>query len=76
MAKCPRCESPSPELHPAVQFEGEVEICGYDAYHEPATSQALARIEHQRVAVLKKIDDNLAAIRSENQHLSDRKGKV
>ena len=25
--KCPRCESPRPELHPAVQFEGEVQVC-------------------------------------------------
>jgi hypothetical protein len=27
--KCPRCDSPQPHLHPAVQFEGEVEPCGH-----------------------------------------------
>lgn len=29
---CPTCDSPSPELHPAVQHEGEVEICT-DEFH-------------------------------------------
>lgn len=27
---CPRCGSPEPHLHPAVQIEGEVEICTDD----------------------------------------------
>lgn len=27
LAKCPRCGSPDPKRHPAVQFEGEVQIC-------------------------------------------------
>lgn len=30
--RCPRCDSPQPQLHPAVQHEGEVEICG-DPWH-------------------------------------------
>jgi hypothetical protein len=30
--KCPTCKSPSPELHPAVQHEGEVETC-VDEFH-------------------------------------------
>lgn len=34
MKKCPRCNSPKPELHPAVQFEGEVNPCS-DDFHKP-----------------------------------------
>lgn len=26
-ARCPRCNSPSPSRHPAVQAGGEVQIC-------------------------------------------------
>lgn len=26
--KCPTCDSPQPELHPAMQHEGEVQVCG------------------------------------------------
>lgn len=33
--KCPTCESPSPELHPAVQCEGEVQPCR-DLFHASA----------------------------------------
>lgn len=36
--KCPTCGSPSPEMHPAVQFEGEAEICP-DAYHLTPTNR-------------------------------------
>lgn len=36
MERCPTCNSPSPECHPAVQFEGEVGICT-DAFHLQAT---------------------------------------
>jgi NTP pyrophosphatase (non-canonical NTP hydrolase) len=33
--KCPRCESPESKLHPAVQFEGEVQPCPHE-FHKSA----------------------------------------
>ena len=36
--RCPRCDSPAPHLHPAVQFEGEVETCTHD-FHLMLTPQ-------------------------------------
>lgn len=36
--RCPTCDSNRPHLHPAVQFEGEVEIC-VDGYHIIPTNQ-------------------------------------
>lgn len=34
-SRCPTCNSPSPERHPAQGFEGEVTLCT-DAWHAPA----------------------------------------
>jgi hypothetical protein len=36
-ARCPRCDSPSPELHPAVQHEGEVQPCLHPWHGPPQT---------------------------------------
>lgn len=32
---CPHCDSPHPHLHPAVQAEGEVEVCIHDFHLTP-----------------------------------------
>lgn len=36
--RCPRCNAPHPHLHPAMQFEGEVETCTHD-YHLTPTPE-------------------------------------
>jgi hypothetical protein len=42
--KCPTCLSPDPKLHPAIQHEGEVELCP-DPWHSPTKAEILAK-EH------------------------------
>lgn len=38
MNKCPTCESTAPHLHPALAFEGEIEVCA-DTFHLTPTPQ-------------------------------------
>lgn len=42
--KCPRCGSPDPKLHPAVQYEGEVQICAH-TYHTSVIHDYLCRCD-------------------------------
>ena len=48
--RCPRCNSRDPHLHPAMSFEGEVEVCTHD-YHLIPTAQ---NTEKHRAAVIAK----------------------
>ena len=36
--RCPRCDSPKPHLHPAVQFECEVHVCPHE-FHSRVTPE-------------------------------------
>lgn len=38
MRRCKTCGSTAPQLHPAVQVGGEVEVCG-DSFHLTITPQ-------------------------------------
>ncbi len=49
--RCPRCNSPDPARHPAVQFEGEVQICP-DAFHG-TDEERVRQAAERRLAELK-----------------------
>lgn len=34
LPRCPRCDSPARNLHPAMQHEGEVQMCAH-LWHSP-----------------------------------------
>jgi len=57
MANCPRCDSPHPHLHPAVQAEGEVQPC-YDPFHEIVTTQNTSARIAEHLALKEKIHGN------------------
>ena len=50
--RCPRCQSNAPHMHPAVQYEGEVELCTDNFHLEPTNQNKPAYI----AAVLAKRD--------------------
>lgn len=44
--RCPKCGSPRPHLHPAVQCEGEVHVCS-DPFHQRQTPQNTPHLQRR-----------------------------
>jgi hypothetical protein len=51
--RCPRCDSPAPHLHPAVQCEGEVELCTHHFHLTPTNQNRPEWIENVRAKLRK-----------------------
>lgn len=58
--KCPRCASSFSHLHPAIQFEGEVETCTHDFHLTPTPQNTPAYIAavHAKRATLAALTEN------------------
>jgi hypothetical protein len=46
--RCPHCNSPSPERHPAVQFEGEVQLCPHPFHRAVLQGSTAANLPADR----------------------------
>ena len=56
---CPTCGSPSPERHPAVQWEGEVHICVDDFHLRPIPENRpewIAQVHAKRARLAERAD--------------------
>lgn len=52
--RCPTCDSPSPEKHPAMQFEGEVQPCS-DAWHQPTPADPKKALDSYRPEIMQAV---------------------
>jgi len=55
MSRCPTCNSPQPHLHPAVQFEGEVQPCAHEYHRTITPSNTKERIAEMQT-LLKRLE--------------------
>ena len=44
--RCPRCDSPAPHMHPAVQHEGEVQPCSHPFHFQVTPENTAERIRN------------------------------